>query len=497
MNQREIVSALKYVSRIKHSFMLSELKDKVKGAVSTPEIYTVIEPQLYDLGLRAMPDGADYLIERLPAPVKLSLSPEERERMDAFFRVPRVSRRLERLIRQYVEMKTEKPIDDPKSLDRIREAIRVQKEQYWGKKGKARKIDYHSSYSVIGYLGYQFPVYFVQFEHILYSLLRDGLLKDRMKILDVGTGPGVVPLALIDFYNRLDHAVADVYALEKFPENIEAYNALVPGYAEHKGRVRVEKPIKADLMARDLNAPHKLDLIVFSNVLNEIDAPFNDRASAIVKLAAGLAPDGSIVIIEPADKENSMKMRKLVMRLTELGLNIYSPCSFIWCDKCSAIDCWSFEEKDDIQPTDFMKKLATTDEPYRYINTDIKFSYAILRKDKLTRQTYRVPAKSRFSKLVWLKSRVETRVNVVASVMSGELGDRKDHVFKVCDGTPSGPTYAMLAHHNVKPENEALLKAEYGDILEFDNVLVRYNQQNDSINLLVSKGTCVTPVEKR
>ncbi|HMK45700.1 MAG TPA: hypothetical protein VK436_03650, partial [Methanocella sp.] len=161
-----------------------------------------------------------------------------------------------------------------------------------------------------------------------------------------------------------------------------------------------------------------------------------------------------------------------------------------------AIDCWSFEEKGDIQPTDLMKKLAVTDEPYKYINTDIKFSYAILRRDKLTKRTYRVPAKSGFVKLVWLKTCIEKRVNVVASIMSSDLGDRKDHVFKVCDGTPAGPTYAMLAQHNAKPENEALLKAKYGDVLEFDNVLVRYNKQNDSINLLVSKGTCVTPAEK-
>ncbi|HMK45357.1 MAG TPA: class I SAM-dependent methyltransferase, partial [Methanocella sp.] len=319
MNQREIVSALKYISRIKHSFMLSELRDKVKGTVTTREIYAVIGPQLYDLGLRAVPEGEDYRIEKLPAPVKLSLSREEQERMDVFFQAPRVSRRLERLVRQYIETKAKKPIDDPGLLDGIREAIRVQKEQYW-KEGKARKIDYHSSYSALGYLGYQFPVYFIQFEHVLYDLIQDGLLKDRMKVLDVGTGPGVVSLAIIDFYNRLDHGEAAVYALEKYPENIEAYNALVPEYATHKGRVQVERPLKADLMARDIiGVPDKLDLVVFSNVLNEINAPFNDRADAVSRLASHLSPEGSIVIIEPADRENSTKMRKLVMRLTELG----------------------------------------------------------------------------------------------------------------------------------------------------------------------------------
>ena len=39
MSKREIVSALKYVSRFKKSFMLSELRQYVKEEKSTTEIY--------------------------------------------------------------------------------------------------------------------------------------------------------------------------------------------------------------------------------------------------------------------------------------------------------------------------------------------------------------------------------------------------------------------------------------------------------------------------
>jgi hypothetical protein len=141
-----------------------------------------------------------------------------------------------------------------------------------------------------------------------------------------------------------------------------------------------------------------------------------------------------------------------------------------------------------------MKKLADTEESYKFLNTDIKFSYAILRKDDLTREKYRVPKRASFMRLSLLKKHIEKRLNVVAAVMSGDLGDKKDHVYKICDGTAAGPTYAMLANYNVKPDNEALIKAKYGDVLEFENVLVRYNEQNDSINLLVSKGTIVSPI---
>jgi len=43
----------------------------------------------------------------------------------------------------------------------------------------------------------------MQTEYLLMMLARDGLLKKSMNILDIGTGPGVVPLAIADFYSRL------------------------------------------------------------------------------------------------------------------------------------------------------------------------------------------------------------------------------------------------------------------------------------------------------
>ena len=65
------------------------------------------------------------------------------------------------------------------------------------------------------------------------TLARDGLLKTSMDILDIGTGPGVVPLAIADFYSGLmTHARPSVNSLERSEEHIEAFtylrNACVP-----------------------------------------------------------------------------------------------------------------------------------------------------------------------------------------------------------------------------------------------------------------------------
>jgi hypothetical protein len=492
MSDREIVSALKYVSRFREAFMLSELADYVTGKVSTGHIYDVAGPLLYDLGLKAQPQDGDYRIERLPEAARLVLTGEEKERQEAFFRAPGVPGKLERLIEAYVEKKTTgKQWDDPMVLGRIRKAVIAQKNAYW-KEGKARKIHYATGYSVLGYLAYQFPVYFAQFEHILYGLAREGLLKRRMKVLDAGTGPGVVPLAIVDFLDRLDSGEAVIHSIEMYEENIEAYSELVPEYAAAKGRVKIEKPVKADLL--DMPAiPDNLDLIVFSNVLNEVRAPLYKKADLVAGMAKNLAADGSLIIIEPADRENSMAMRELVRALLDQGLGIYSPCTFIWCLQCQAEACWSFDEKADVQPTRLMKKLADTEEPFRFTNTDIKFSYAILRKDQLTKEKYRVPPGAKFARMSKLKDHVGKRINVVASKMSGDLGDRKDHVFKVCDGTGASPVYAILPNYNIVPGNEALMSAGYGEVLEFRSILVRRNEEYGSYNLMIGKSTSVIP----
>jgi hypothetical protein len=472
--------------------MLSEIRDYVKGEVTVEQIYDVVGPMAFDLGLRLEPLYGDYRVVRLAPAGPLALSEEGRKAQSAFLGSPHVPEKLEILIERYIEKKTGKPWDDPAVLEKIRKAIVAQKAGYW-EEGPKRRITYETGYSILGYLAYQFPVYFAQSEHIIYELGLDGLLKDRMKVLDAGTGPGTVPLAMADFYRRARCGEAVIYSVEKYDENIEAFMSLVPEYAEGSG-VKVEKPIKADLMhLKAGEIPGDIDLIFFSNVLNELGGDIERRVEIVKTMAGKLAKDGNIVIVEPADKVNSTEMRKLVVRLMDKGMGVYSPCSFIWCARCHPESCWTFEEKEDIKPPDLMRKVAG-EEPYRFMNTDIKYSYAVLRKDDLSREKYRVPQRARFARLSRMKAHVNKHINVVAAVMSGDLGDKKDHVFKVCDGTSIKPVYAVLPSFHESPDNELLLKAKYGQVVEMYGVLARYNKEYDAYNLLVARNTLIKNV---
>jgi hypothetical protein len=144
-----------------------------------------------------------------------------------------------------------------------------------------------------------------------------------------------------------------------------------------------------------------------------------------------------------------------------------------------------------------METLAACDKPFRYVNTDIKYSYVVLRKDGKIREEYRVPAGSRVLRLSQVHRHVDKRVNIIAAKMSEDLGDAKTPMFRLCDGSAKKPVYAVVPSYHITPENEAIVSAPYGAILELQNVLVRHNPKHDSYNLLVSRNTRVKVVDHR
>lgn len=425
-------------------------------------------------------------------------SPDEQQQITGFFAEHRIPATLERAIEDYITKKAGKIWDDPVILERLRRAIVTQKDDYW-KPSQHRRLRYTKGYSVLGYLAYHFPVYFMQTEHLLATLACDGLLKKTMTVLDVGTGPGVVPLAIADFYSRLDGARATVFSVERSDEHNEAFMYLRDHCTKKDANASIKPPVRADITTFDpAQIPQQVDLLVFSNVLNElIDYSLEQREDLVMKFAERLSPDGSILIIEPAEEVASTQLRVLSLALKKRGLTIHSPCSFIWGTNCTPDRCWSFVTAPSIKPTCLMKKLSDCDEPYRYINTDIKYAYVILRRDSKVQNLYRVPPKSKVSRLSKLHQHVNRRINVVAAKMSQDLGDVKTHVFRLCDGTAAKPVYAVLPAYHKNTSTEVIIAMPYGAILELRNVLVRYNKAHDAYNLLLNRNSRVTSVNTK
>jgi SAM-dependent methyltransferase len=426
-----------------------------------------------------------------PPPAYL-FGPEEEKRLAGFFASGVLPPALEEGIEQYITKKVGKDWHDPVILDRLRKAIVAQKDDYW-KPVEKRSLQYTKAYSILGYLAYHVPVYFMQTEHLLAMLARDGLLKKSMTILDIGTGPGVVPFAIADFWSRLDGLKADVWSVERSEEHIEAFLYLRDRFVPKGGKVSVKPPVMADITASiPAKIPQQADLVIFSNVLNELsDKSPEQRADLVMRYAERLAPDGTILIIEPAEEAVSTQLRVLSLALKKRGMTIHSPCTFVWGTNCTPDRCWSFVTAPCIRPTRMMKTLAACDEPFRYVNTDIKYSYVVLRKDAKTRDTYRVPAGSRVLRISQIHSHVGKRINLIAAKMSENLGDGKTLMFRLCDGTADTPVYAVVPTFHITAENGVIVSAPYGAILELQGVLVHHNPKHNAYNLLVSRNTLI------
>lgn len=476
-------------------FLLSAIIRDTGGQGDIVRTAEALWPLFTTLDLVAEWQEGDLRLSKKPCSDTRIPAPPERKELEAFFRDPSLSPWISGCIQDYIEKKTGKSWDDPVVLQKVRRAILTQKEQYW-KEGQDKHISYDKGYSVLGYLAYQAPVYLIQAEHLMFDLALRGLLKTSMRILDCGTGPGVVPLAVADFLGRLGGCSAEIYSIEQSGEFIEAFRHLAGTCIPPEIAVTIHPPIESDLTGIPRHRiPTSLDLIVYQNVLNEMTGMTAEEKGAMIRdHARALSPEGILLLVEPADMANSMDLRTIANHAASGDLFIHAPCRFLWGSPCQPERCWSFVEKDSVRAPDLMEALSTGDDGYRFRNTDIKYSYALLRKTRPKPEPGTPLSPREYARLSTLQRHINRRINVGAVLISGNIGDRNTYVFKICDGTTRRPVYAILPSYHISPWNEALLSIPYGTSILFTSVLARFNPKYNAYNLLVSRESRVAPL---
>lgn len=471
----------------KESFLLRDFRDALHPGMDLSTLLCSLLPPLSRLGLGWQEEDGVITVHRIIragpfVPGEGDLGKAESRLADGEFPPG-----IQDLIEDYIAMKTGKPHDDSVTLGRIRASVMQQKSQYW-REGGERRIGYRKGYAVFAYLAYHAPVTYFQFSHLFLRLVRQGLVPARVRILDAGAGPGMAPLALSGLLQDLPGLSAEVYAFERSEEFIDAYGRLVPAYAGD--RVTVHAPVRGDLrQAEDLLLPSSVDLVVLQNVLNEL--PDGVRVRVVSSLSRLLVPGGCVAIIEPADKENSTALRTVVRAAASEGLFVRDPCRFLRAGICRAGPCWSFLEKPPIRPTRLMRALAGEREAFRFENTDIKFSFAVLVREEQGEGAPPALRGSPFPSLSSLRKHEGKRITITAAVMSGDLGDRENHVFLLCDA--SGMAYAVLPRYHVTGSNRPLFSVPYAGVVELRGVLVRYNRRHRAWNLLLTRSSSARP----
>ncbi|HJJ46828.1 MAG TPA: class I SAM-dependent methyltransferase [Methanocorpusculum sp.] len=412
----------------------------------------------------------------------------EEKKNFAFLLTKRSIPQLERITTNYIEKITGKKWNDETILEKIRDAVLSQKESYW-KEGEKRTIAYRGAYSILSYMVYQMPGYVHEVTEFFGRLIIAGLIRKKIRALDVGSGVGTATIGMIRALTCFPEMQSEITAVEQSDTAREAYAFVVPEIIKNlKSTATIGKQIGLDV-TKEL-PDGKYDVIICANLINELSRlDLSDKTKFLVSLSEHLTPDGNLIVLEPADLNNAIQLRKIACDAKEKGLTIYAPCNDIRGVPCKVSPCWTFCSYADIKPTKLMYALGGEKEKYRFVNTDVKFSYAIFRIDGHRKCGYRIPPDAKRARLSQIKRHVGKRIHVTVSVMSNDIGDKKNYLYLVCDGTGTVPCYLALPAFHRTPEHEALLTASYGSVVAVDSVLVLYNEKQNAYNLLLGKNS--------
>ena len=237
------------------------------------------------------------------------------------------------------------------------------------------------------YLAYFLPPNLAKIQLPLRELCShpDGFLaKERLHILDLGTGPGTAVLGIREFFRQggsVQHL--EFTAVDQVGENLKDAEALFRDAGGISDKHSVLTTVRTGIEAVAHRSGGPFDIIVLSNVLNEMFLQDPDRIGKRTDLVRDimerlLAADGSCIIIEPALQETSRELLMVRDGIVDGGGHVYSPC--LVKGHCPALvhpRDWCHEDRH-WDPPEAVKEL---DEQTGLRKDSLKFSYLILRND--------------------------------------------------------------------------------------------------------------------
>ncbi len=215
-----------------------------------------------------------------------------------------------------------------------------------------------------------------------------------LRILDVGSGPGVGALAVLSHLTQngvATHEGSEVFAVDRSRRALQEAEAL---WEQVSVTRRGWPSLRFNTMTLDLERPGAhipwkagaFDLVILANSLNELfrsaTDPIARRVTLLESLLDALTSDGTCMIIEPALRETTRDLHHVRDRLVAARrATVYSPCLHEQpCPALARPDDWCHEER----PWSTPPVLQAIDREVGFIKDALKFSYLMLRKDGLT-----------------------------------------------------------------------------------------------------------------
>lgn len=374
------------------------------------------------------------------------------------------------------------------SGDDLRETIRNLKADYL----RNESVEY-DDLAALGYAIYHLPDNYAVVQYVLHELAEEGLVGRRLRILDVGAGVGGPALGVHDY----------------LPEDaLVSYDAVEPSAAADVFERLVAEtgrnfhPTLSRTTAEAFVPDESYDLILFANVLNELDDP----EAVVERYLDSLADDGTLVAIEPADRETAIGLREVERAVAdEAGAaTVFAPTLRLWPGERPTDRGWSFDVRPDLAVPSVQRKLDegagesgeragnsgdATPATGEFVNVDVQYAYSLLRTDGRRKLDFRADP-DRSAKMAEMERHVTQRIDLVAVKLSHSLAEGEGNpVFRVGDGSESTDHFAVLTDETAL--NADLRTADYGDLLAVEQVLVLWNDDEEAYNLVVDEETVV------
>ncbi|MDO8518679.1 MAG: small ribosomal subunit Rsm22 family protein, partial [Deltaproteobacteria bacterium] len=175
-----------------------------------------------------------------------------------------------------------------------------------------------------GYLLYFLPVNFLKIARVLGQLPPDELVSGKVRVLDLGSGPGTSALGVMAFYadllakKKIKDAWLDFTLLDLNFNILKDARALHDAYAQELSK---QPGFHSLCSAKNFDFTRggmgrflrnfKYHLVILSNVINEFRS--REAAADLIEeiLTHHLDPKGKIVIIEPALQKTSQDLQHL------------------------------------------------------------------------------------------------------------------------------------------------------------------------------------------
>ena len=279
------------------------------------------------------------------------------------------------------------------------------------------------------------------------------LAKERLQVLDLGTGPGTAVLGIREFFRQRGKGqYLEFTAVDQVAENLKEAEALFREAGGGTDSRATLTTVRSGIEAIAGRSGGPFDIIVLSNVLNELFLRERDRMVKRTELVRNimerlLAADGSCIIIEPALQETSRELLMVRDGIVDGGPHVYSPC--LVQGHCPALvnpKDWCHEDR----PWDPPELVRELDAATGLRKDSLKFSYLILRNDS--------------------RSLADVCGRASYRVVSEPLASKGKLEFYFCG--KEGRRLATRLDKDAAPANVAFERLQRGDIVRVDGLVI-------------------------